>query len=1079
MKILNRGRSLTLGLALIAAGMAAPPALSATAPAARPDPNLVSEMRDTARGDVAIRANAATGEVGFARAEGANGDLLPGVAADTRAEAGSKADAYLDDFAPAFGAPASQLSRTSEVAADRTGWTFTYAQDYRGVPVFGAELKAHVDRSGRLASVNGFAAPDLSIGTSPSVSQSSAAARALKMVKLQPAGYEPGTAPSLAGVEVVSNELMVYRMGTTRGMAGESRLAWVIEVSNESTVRETIILDAHTSKPLNRWSMIAHSLDRELYEASNNDNGTPDDPSDDTVDGLDVPVWTEGDPFPGTLDEDQQNELLATAETYWMFKNTFTRDSWDGTGGKMITVNNDPRIDCPNANWNGVTTNYCSGVTGDDTVAHEWGHAYTEATSGLIYQWQSGAMNEAYSDIWGETVDMLNDRHNETGEDNHAGGVVLREPGKCSIYQPAAYELDVTIDAPAEIAGPCQAAPAAFGPEITGTQTVEVVVAIDEDTDGPEANDPILNDTTTNGCGTYTNAAEVTGNWVFVDRGFCTFAEKIAMAEDMGAIGLVIGQNRPDAPASVSGVSDIPGFMIDQASGTKVKSVAGPVTMTVERVVDPRSTDDTYRWLSGENDPAFGGAIRDMWNPNCFGDPGAVSDAEYHCDGDDHGGVHTNSGVVNRTFAILVDGLPGVVEPIGLDKAAWLFWYSQFHMLTPTSTFSDLADSLEASCTALTDRPIEELTIGNPTEPDGSDGAATATLIQDGMTAADCAAVADAIAETELRTDPNTVCDWEPLLKPNAPELECGAGTSEEVAFSEDFEGDDALAGWTQDEEMLFADTETFPWEPVSDAHGHDGTAVFSAAPDAGSCDGGPDDITSVTSLMSPEITVPDGATPRMSFDHYIATEAEYDGANVKVSVNGGEYEVISPEDYIFNAPEGHIALDQGGPMAGEAAWTGTDGGKSEGSWGTSIVDLSAIAAAGDTVTFRFDLTRDGCGGVDGWYIDNVSVASCVDDAAEQAPTTTKFVSVKPDPIKKGKPFTVRVKVTSPDATPNGKVVLKKGTTKLGSATLENGVAVIKVTKSLPLGKNRLVASYLGNASFEASKDTFTVKVVR
>ena len=50
-----------------------------------------------------------------------------------------------------------------------------------------------------------------------------------------------------------------------------------------------------------------------------------------------------------------------------------------------------------------------TGVSSDDTVSHEWGHAYTEYTSGLIYQWQSGAMNEAYSDIWGETADILND----------------------------------------------------------------------------------------------------------------------------------------------------------------------------------------------------------------------------------------------------------------------------------------------------------------------------------------------------------------------------------------------------------------------------------------------------------------------------------------------------------------------------------------------------------------------------------------------------------------------------------------------------------------------------------------------
>ena len=76
-----------------------------------------------------------------------------------------------------------------------------------------------------------------------------------------------------------------------------------------------------------------------------------------------------------------------------MFRNTFGYNGWDGAGGPMITVNNDPPINCPNANWNGFSTNYCSGVTGDDTVAHEWGHAYTESTSGLIYQWQSRATN--------------------------------------------------------------------------------------------------------------------------------------------------------------------------------------------------------------------------------------------------------------------------------------------------------------------------------------------------------------------------------------------------------------------------------------------------------------------------------------------------------------------------------------------------------------------------------------------------------------------------------------------------------------------------------------------------------------
>ena len=41
-------------------------------------------------------------------------------------------------------------------------------------------------------------------------------------------------------------------------------------------------------------------------------------------------------------------------------------------------------------------------------TGHEWGHAYTEYTDGLIYAWQSGALNEAASDVFGEVVDRLN-----------------------------------------------------------------------------------------------------------------------------------------------------------------------------------------------------------------------------------------------------------------------------------------------------------------------------------------------------------------------------------------------------------------------------------------------------------------------------------------------------------------------------------------------------------------------------------------------------------------------------------------------------------------------------------------------
>lgn len=1083
MKIVNRGRSIALGLALVAAGLAAPPALGApAAPAAKPDPNLVGQMKNDASGTVALRANPATGEVGFARATGAHADLMPGVPATGKQGAVAKATQYLDRYAPAFGARPAELKQ-ADVVADEAGWSVTFSQSYRGIPVFGAELKAHVDDEGDLTSVNGFAVPGLSLSTTPTVSEGDARSRALAMVKAQPAGWEDGGPSGYQhGLTVRSLQLEVYRTGSTRGIDGEARLAWVAEVWNKSSVRETVVLDATTGKFLNRWSMMADDLDRTLVEA----NGS-DDPSTFTE------VWHEGDPFPGGLDEDQQNEVLGTAEAYWMFKNTFGRDSYDGAGAPMVTVNNDGRIDCPNANWNGSTTNYCNGVSSDDTVAHEWAHAYTEYTSGLIYQWQPGAMNEAYSDIWGETVDMLNGRMNDPGETQ--ANPVERTPGTCSQHQVSPYVMNVTIDAPAEIAGACDAAPG-FGTELP-TDPIHATVYV--------GTDSAASGSTTDGCAALDNAATLAGNWVYVDRGNCAFQTKADNATAAGAVGMIVGNNTTGL-INMSGTASIYTLMVSQADGARIKSVPGPVTMTIQKDTS-NFTDDTYRWLSGENDPAFGGAIRDMWNPNCYGDPGQVSDEEYVCDGSsDNGGVHTNSGIVNRTYAILVDGYdPGGVAAIGLDKAANLFWHTQTNYLTPTSGFPDLADGLEASCADLKGQPINKVTLGNPQQADESDGAATPELAAP-ITDADCAAVTAAIATTELRKDP-AQCNFQPLLRKG--EVTCGEGFKSVTTWSEDFES--GLDGWTKDAEFFVyngpdADPTTtddpsadylgghtsHPWElttdlpEVTDLPGGAGqhpqsTVAFSADPTTGSCGFDAEDESSRDGLISPELTVPAGMEPRLSFDHYVATEQGWDGGNVKVSVNGGAFEEVPADAWMFNGPGGTLnSWPEGNtnPMAGQAAFTGTDGGVVTGSWGSSVISLHGLgAASGDTVQFRFDLGRDGCNGVQGWYLDDVAVTVC---KAVAAATRTKVVSVKPDPVVKGKPFTVKVEVTSDAGTPDGKVVLTAGDRKLGSDTLNGkGMATITVTKSLSVGKHELVATYTGNGDFKTSKDRFTVKVVR
>ena len=109
--------------------------------------------------------------------------------------------------------------------------------------------------------------------------------------------------------------------------------------------------------------------------------------------------------------------ITGSGETYNYYFNGFGRDSYDDStgplGGIMHGVFRRTQS-CPNASWNGTFTSYCAGVTPDDVVAHEWTHAYTEYTHGLIYAWQSGALNESYSDIFGEAVDLTNGRQTDS-----------------------------------------------------------------------------------------------------------------------------------------------------------------------------------------------------------------------------------------------------------------------------------------------------------------------------------------------------------------------------------------------------------------------------------------------------------------------------------------------------------------------------------------------------------------------------------------------------------------------------------------------------------------------------------------
>lgn len=93
------------------------------------------------------------------------------------------------------------------------------------------------------------------------------------------------------------------------------------------------------------------------------------------------------------------------------------------------------KVNYNNAYWNGSQMAYGDGdgvtfreLSGDlDVVAHELSHGVTEATSKLIYSYESGALNESFSDIMGTAVEYYNNMGNWTiGEDITIGDNGIR-----------------------------------------------------------------------------------------------------------------------------------------------------------------------------------------------------------------------------------------------------------------------------------------------------------------------------------------------------------------------------------------------------------------------------------------------------------------------------------------------------------------------------------------------------------------------------------------------------------------------------------------------------------------------------
>jgi len=721
--------------------------------------------------------------------------------------------AFWDQYGSLFGItdPAAQLTLDA-ADVDALGLVHTTFQQYhQGVQVFSGVLKLHQSANGNVLAANGRAYPiKPSLSVKPSLDEGAAIAATRRSVleKVNPI--------------VEDSQLVIVDPGWYGDQSTGARLAWFITLTDLQAgggggYREAFFIDAHTGEVIDSWSLIEQLLSREAY------------------DGLQtgaIPgtlARAEGDPAASDADVNRAYDFAGDFYNY--FQRGFARDSIDNNGFVLKLTANSRSTGCPNAYWNGMQSVYCTGVVTDDIVAHELAHGLIGNTARLIYQNQSGQLNESFADVFGELVDLFNGDACDPGT-----------PGS-----------------------------------------------------GPP---PYWPNPSPSGPGT-------------------------------------------DAP-------------------NNLRVACSP------RPFHP----DGVRWCIGEDSAAFSGAIREMYDPTCRGDPDKASSPFMTCQANDSGGVHHGSGVPNKGFALLVDGgtFNGrTIVGIGTIKSGAIWYRALTTYLTPASDFRDAYDAFIQSANDL---------LGTfPADP--RTGLASASAIS----ASDITQLTLALQAVELDTD--GACGQAYNVLDESPPIEAVAP---QVLFSENFES--GAPGWTVANSApptpydWTLTTTPLPWS-------RPGIAYFCEDRAVGDC------LmvfeSAIHSLTSPTIAVPSGTSKViLGFTHHLASEGRFDGGRVEISVAGGAWTPIPRTAFEFNPYNSRLvaaAFGNSNPIAGADVFSGAGG-----RWGRSLVDLSSFSPAGNNIQLRWVFAKDGCGGGGGWYLDDLAVYLAPDCDANAVADIDQFV---------------------------------------------------------------------------------------
>lgn len=317
-----------------------------------------------------------------------------------------------------FGGSGNDKVVAGRISTDELGGVHVrFTQEINGLAVDGAGLVMHAHADGTVFGVNGQFVKTDGLAVTPGLDSASALSFALGQAGIS--GNGAGR-PDLAYV---------------RGSDGNAHLAWKTTVDYTSPAgpqRDTIYADASTGALVARFPQIYYARSLETYDCHQKTRNC-------SLVSTSSNAISTGD----TAIDDAHNYAIGTYDYY---NNNYGRDSIDNAG---LTLKSRVHYDrnYNNAYWDGTQMTYGDGdgttfipLSQDaDVVGHELTHGVTEHESGLVYQDEPGALNEAFSDIFGSMVDA---QEGATGLDIWKIGEDVYTPGTSGdalryMYDPA------------------------------------------------------------------------------------------------------------------------------------------------------------------------------------------------------------------------------------------------------------------------------------------------------------------------------------------------------------------------------------------------------------------------------------------------------------------------------------------------------------------------------------------------------------------------------------------------------------------------------------------------------------------